>query len=358
MAIRELRVSGYRSVRDVTLELEPVNIIVGPNGSGKTNLYRAMYLLFAAARGRFARSIVDEGGMPSALWAGRRGSGPVRMTLGATIEEVEYTLVCGLPPPASAAFALDPQLKEETIRFLGGAKPMTLLERGISSVMARDADGRRLSYPMSLDSSESVLAQLREPHRFPQLSLLRQEILNWRFYHHFDTSVQSPLRSPQVITWTPILDHDGRDLASAVATLCHLGNGPDVAEELEKAFPGATLAEEAEGNRSSVGLKMPNFQRAFTAHELSDGTLRYLCLLAALLSPRPPTFMALNEPETSLHPDLLEPLGGLIARAARDTQLLVTTHSEALAAHIAAHTGALPVQLRNVNGETRIAPTS
>jgi predicted ATPase len=99
---------------------------------------------------------------------------------------------------------------------------------------------------------------------------------------------------------------------------------------------------------------MPGFQRAFTAGELSDGTLRYLCLLAALLSPRPPAFVALNEPETSLHPDLLEPLGGLIARASRATQLLVTTHSEALAAHIAAHTGALPLRLRNTEGETQV----
>jgi predicted ATPase len=89
--------------------------------------------------------------------------------------------------------------------------------------------------------------------------------------------------------------------------------------------------------------------------ELSDGTLRYLCLIAALLSPRPPALLALNEPETSLHPDLLSPLGQLIARAARESQLWITTHSRALAEHVERLSGETPVELRLVDGETRLA---
>jgi predicted ATPase len=104
-------------------------------------------------------------------------------------------------------------------------------------------------------------------------------------------------------------------------------------------------------------MAMPGIQRPLRAAELSDGTLRYLCFLAALLSPRPPTFLALNEPETSLHPDLLEPLAHLVARAAKTSQICLTTHAESLAATIARLTGRPAVHLEKVDGETRVADT-
>jgi len=97
---------------------------------------------------------------------------------------------------------------------------------------------------------------------------------------------------------------------------------------------------------------MPSLMRPLDGRELSDGTLRYLCLLAALLSPRPPPLMALNEPETSLHADLLEPLGELLAAAAQTTQLWVTTHSEDLAGHLQRLTKARPLRLAMKDGAT------
>jgi predicted ATPase len=82
--------------------------------------------------------------------------------------------------------------------------------------------------------------------------------------------------------------------------------------------------------------------------------LRYLCLLAALLSPHPPALLALNEPETSLHPDLLEPLAQQMAQAARNSQLWVVTHSEKLAELVEKHSGEGPIRLQLENGETRV----
>src|SRR5262249_58154460 len=102
LTIESLRVAGYRSVRDVRLELKPINVLVGPNGCGKSNLYRAMYLLTAAAGGQLARTLADEGGMPSVLWAGSRSKGPVRMTLGVRVDQLAYELSCGLPVPSGA----------------------------------------------------------------------------------------------------------------------------------------------------------------------------------------------------------------------------------------------------------------
>jgi predicted ATPase len=101
-------------------------------------------------------------------------------------------------------------------------------------------------------------------------------------------------------------------------------------------------------------MRTPGLHRSLNAHELSDGTLRYLCLVAALLSPRPPPLLALNEPETSLHPDLLDPLGELIAAMPRESQLWVTTHARELADGVAKRTGVEPVRLTKQNGETRI----
>jgi predicted ATPase len=88
VAIRSLHIAGYRSVRDVWLKLSQVNVLVGPNGCGKTNLYRALYLLSAAAAGQFARTLAEEGGMPSVLWAGQRTGGPVRMTVGVQVDDL------------------------------------------------------------------------------------------------------------------------------------------------------------------------------------------------------------------------------------------------------------------------------
>jgi len=84
MTVRELWVEGYRSIRSLQLDLTPVTVVVGANGSGKTNLYRAMRLLSAAAEGTLARSLADEGGMPSVLWAGpRKKNATARFTAGA-----------------------------------------------------------------------------------------------------------------------------------------------------------------------------------------------------------------------------------------------------------------------------------
>ena len=105
-------------------------------------------------------------------------------------------------------------------------------------------------------------------------------------------------------------------------TIREIGDGEALNEEVERAFPGARLEVDVRDDeaRFAVQMVMPGIGRPLRAAELSDGTLRYLCLLAALLSPRPPTFLALNEPETSLHPDLLEPLAHLVARAAKSSQ--------------------------------------
>jgi predicted ATPase len=358
MGIRELRIAGYRSLRDLVLPLSQLNVFTGPNGCGKSNLYRALVLTAAAARGALARALAEEGGMPSALWAGSRQKGAVRMTLGVAWDDWDYELACGLPAreAIATAFVLDPLVKEEWVRMpTPGRRPVALLERKNMSLWLRDRDGRRVSYPFELLASESAMAQILEPQLYPELAWLRGQMAAWRFYHHFRTDPDSPLRRPQVGVQTPVLSADGHDLAAALQTILEIGDDRALEDELDAAFPGAELTIFQERGRFEPGLVLPGIKRPFEARELSDGTLRYLCLLAVLLSPRPPALLALNEPETSIHADLLEPLAHLIVKASERSQILVVTHSRALAGHIEAASRCPVFRLEKVEGETVVA---
>jgi predicted ATPase len=114
--LHRLEVEGYRSLRNVRLTLRPVTVLVGPNGCGKSNLYRALQLLVHSARGAFARSIAAEGGMPSVLWAGARRKGPVRMRVAIEWDAWRYEWACGLPKATDAVFPTDPWIKTESLQ--------------------------------------------------------------------------------------------------------------------------------------------------------------------------------------------------------------------------------------------------
>lgn len=361
MPVRELHVKGYRSVRDVRLRLKRINVLVGPNGCGKSNLYRSMMLISAAATGRFASILANEGGMASVLWAGRHHKHEKpRLLLEVTLKGMSYSLECGrVPiserPPELACFSNDPDIKVEEVKYLSKDKPpVSLVKRVKGGITARNMDGRRVQYPLSVHGNESVLSGLREPQKFPELSALRQEFLSWRFYHHFRTDIASPLRLPQVGVMTPVLSDDGLDVAAALATIEAIGDASALERAIDDAFPGSRLHIESNAGEFALRLHMPGFNRSFDGLEISDGTLQYLCLVAALLSPRPPALLALNEPETSIHPDLSEALAKLIVLASRRSQIWITTHSYELAKFIAMHGGNEPIELEKRNGATRI----
>jgi predicted ATPase len=353
MSLTSLQITNYRSIRRLDLKPGPLNVVVGPNGCGKTNLYRSLWLLGRAAVGQLAASIVEEGGMPSVLWAGDRMKNErARFSVEVGLGDLTYELHCGVPVPSRTAFVLDPQVKEERIVFREGKTRVALMEREHTSARARDSEGRRVSYPMELSDGESILSQVREPQQFPALSTLAMELAGWRFYHAFRTDAASPIREPRPSVRTWALGHDGTDLAAALQTIREQGCALD--EAIGAAFPGSTLLIEGERARLEVLLHQEPFVRPFSARELSDGTLHYLCLLAALLSPRPPRLLAFNEPEASLHPDLLPALAGLIADASAQSQVWVTTHSEPLAGLLEERAGARPIRLTKEEGATVI----
>jgi len=367
MPVTQISVAGYRSVRDLDLTFSRINVLTGPNGSGKSNLYNSLVLIAKAAQGQFARAIAAEGGTPSVFWAGgepvrlTRKKSPKRVILSFESDLYGYEIQAGIPsphshPPGTTMFKLDPEVKEETIWPAGSRRRLPLmLNRQGPSAWLRNEDGAMVEYPFALLKYESVLSQVIEPHRFPEISAVRNEILCWRFYHHFRTDADSPLRQPQIGVQTPVLSHDASDLAAALETIVEIGDDAALAEAVANAFGGARLEIQCSETQFSVFLRIPGMLRALHAREFSDGQLRFLCLCAALLSPRPPSLLALNEPETSLHPDLIEPLARLIVRASKDTQLSITTHSCYLAEKIEEHSGIPRIQLRMADGETKLA---
>jgi predicted ATPase len=349
-------------------------VFIGANGVGKTNLYRALQLIQAAAAGTLSRELAAEGGMESALWAGKRqAKKPVRMKLmvGLAPAPTEgpppyayevaaglhfYEMRAGLPTPTGAAFPTEPQIKEETLLFHHRGRQTKLLERRGPAVFARDAAGERTELGLDLMASETALGALQDPERFPDLHLIRRAMLDWCFYHGFRTDTDAPLRRPCLAVATPTLSSDASDLAAVLATLVHIREDTEPLDRaIADAFPGARLEVPMPGKTASFGMVFPEHpQRVFAAAELSDGTLRYLALAGALLAYRLPAFVALNEPETSLHPELLPALGRLIARAASRTQVWVVTHSEILASAIAAHGNVAPLTVIKRDGETWI----
>lgn len=366
MRVVNVEISNYRSVRRILFPLGRLNVFVGENGVGKTNLYRGLELVQAAARGTLARELAAEGGMESALWTGpRKKNETARITLGVGLGEASaaytYRAEAGLVKqyegrPVGAGFLLEPQIKEERLAFVGTKRPQTLLERKEAMCMARDEEGVRHDLAAELLPSETALAALSDAGRYPDLQEVRRAMLDWRFYHGFRTDRDSPLRNPCLATTTPTLSSDGHDLAAVFATLAHIREDTtELDAAVADAFPGARVEVPEPGRTASFQMIYDEFpQRAFEASELSDGTLRFLALAGALLGYRLPRLIALNEPETSLHPDLLPALARLIARAAQRTQVWVVTHSTVLGQALAEAGGITPRRVIKQGGATTI----
>ncbi|EJN05609.1 AAA family ATPase [Phyllobacterium sp. YR531] len=362
MRLTSLFATGYRSLRSIRLDIGQLALFVGENGVGKSNLYRSMQLIKAAAEGSLSYEIAREGGMQSALWSGKRKPGPVRMGFDACFEDddsgirANYKVELGLRPPLAAGFAFEPQIKEEGLSIDSGGRPVDMMDRKGPVVSARDDAGRRTQYPLKLLDSETALAIIGVSGRYPEIGDLRATVLGWRFYHGFRTDRDSPIRRPALAITAPMLDEDGRNLAAVFATLVHIREDTaDLDACIADALGGAMLDVPLPGETATFGLRLPEFpQRVFRPEELSDGQIRFLALAGALMSYRLPGLVALNEPETSLHPSMLPALAEMIAQAAARTQLWVVTHSQVLADEITARTGIRSMTVVRKDGATTI----
>jgi predicted ATPase len=329
-------------------------------------------------------ALAREGGLQSTLWAGpehisgamRRGEQPIQGTrrtkavslrMGFASDDYGYAMDFGLPPPAlgelgePSAFGLDPEIKREALWVGPFLRPSaTLVERGGGGVRIRDDDGKWRAGGHLLQPFDSMLSEFADPERAPELLTLRERLRSWRFYDHLRTDAEAPARQVQIGTRTTILGPEGADVAAALQTIREIGPRGALDQAIEQAFPRSRVEIRNNSGRFEIAFHQHGLLRPLSGAELSDGTLRYLLWVAALLTPRPPALLVLNEPETSLHPDLLLALANLVITAAKDTQVIVVTHSRQFLAALQAGSDETELDLRTIElvkefGATTIA---
>lgn len=336
--LKEISIECYRSIQSLTLEFSLLNIITGHNGSGKSNTYQALQLIQDAAHGNFADKVVQEGGISSLMWAGEKAQvrynakRQAALNISVRDDEFIYELNAGVPIPVPGSmFYLDPEIKEERIWIGNKKRPSALLvERSANAIISYMPE--KEITPCVLNISESLLSQLRSPSHQPELFILLNKILAWRFYHHFDVSRDSPIRQLRPCTRSTILNNDGTNLIAAIRTIYEIGDENLFRSYISNAFSGASIeiTNPTSSSTFEFELHQKGLFRPLSIREISDGTLKFICLLTALLSPRPADVYVLNEPEVSLHSDLIDVLANLIVQISSHSQVILITHSSIL----------------------------
>src|SRR6202161_962872 len=306
LMIRTVAVQGYRSLRDLSLPLGQLSVITGANGSGKSSVYRSLRLLADAAQNAVVASLAREGGLTSTFWARpetiarsvRQGQYDVEglakrkvasLKLGFGSDAYGYSIDLGYPPPPPPAtmFELDPRIKRECI-WHGPLyrKASALVDRRNNFVwLSTTRDEEPVMLTQHLSDTDSMLASVADPQRAPEMLAVREAVRRWRFYDHFRTDSESPTRTAQIGTFTPVLHHDGSNLAAALQTLIEARADDTPGRTSEDAFPGSRLYVEEQNGRFELRLQQHGLLRPLSAAELSDGTLRYLLWTARLLTP-------------------------------------------------------------------------
>lgn len=220
-------------------------------------------------------------------------------------------------------------------------------------IRAENGEWRQAANQLSgVDSMMTHCADMREAF---DLSILRETMRRWRFYDNLRADRDAPARRPQIGTFTPALADDGADLAAALGSILEIGDAEALHETIGDAFPGSAVDLSISDGYFETLMRQHGLLRPLRAAELSEGALRYLLLVAALLTPRPPPLMVFNEPESSLHPTLIGPLARLMRKVARETQLIVVSHSAKLVSELGEDGDCVEIALEKQLGET-LAP--
>jgi predicted ATPase len=313
------------------LVLESLNILIGPNAAGKSNLIEAIALM-RAAPGDMGRAMRPGVGVSEWIWKGGKGSPasidfvmenpggrkPLRHVLSFRDEGMRFRLH-------------DERIENETdYGKEDGPYFYYRFNQGHPMVNTIQGEKRALAHE-TVDADRSILAQRRDPEGYPELSYLAEVYEKIRIYREWVFGRNAVFREPQKADMPN--DRLEEDFSNLGLFLNRLRRTPKakaaILEGLRDLYEGVTDFDVSiEGGTVQVFFTEGDF--VIPATRLSDGTLRYLCLLAILVDPSPPPLICIEEPELGLHPDIIPKLADLMAAASEHTQLIVTTHSDIL----------------------------
>lgn len=319
----------------IDLELGPLNVLIGPNGSGKSNLLDVVSLFQAAPR-ELATPVRKGGGVQDWIW---RGDPESVASLSVDVAEQYPTEQRQVPKAirheiaffeARNTFRL---LDERILRMLNEstAQSAYLLDAEVPREIFHPAkSGNGVASPQ-LARDQSILSQRKDPFQFPEFDRLNgayNEIRMYRTWPFGRDAVFTRAQSTEVIS-RPMAE----DFSNAWMFLSRIRQNPstkaELIEKIADIYDGVT-GFDFEIVGPTIQLYFEEGESTIRASRLSDGSLRYLCLLAILLDPEPPAFIVLEEPELGVHPDLIHKIADLLVDASARTQLVVTTHSEIL----------------------------
>ncbi|HRC85924.1 MAG TPA: AAA family ATPase [Thermoanaerobaculia bacterium] len=335
------------------LKLGPLNVLIGPNGSGKSNLIEAISLL-RSAPGDLAAPVREGGGVQDWLWKGAQRPATARLegVFGyPQRSSLRYRLAFA---EAGARFEVVDERIENAVTDPGYERPYFYFGYERGRPMLNVKGDRRELIREEIDPQRSILSQRKDPDQYPEITYLGESLARIRIYRDWSFGRYTPPRLPQPADLAnDFLAEDGRNLG---LVLNSLQKEPETKRRLV-----AHLGELAEGlddfhvnvQAGTVQIFVQEGKWAIPATRLSDGTLRYLALLAVLCHPQPPPLVCLEEPELGFHPDVLPHLAQILVEASEKMQLVVTTHSDILVDALSATPEAVLI-CEKYDGATRL----
>lgn len=345
MKALRFEIEGYRSLKKQSWRPGPLNVVIGPNGSGKSNLLSILEMLSHAANGSLGKFVQTEGGMEPLVWDGSAQHIGIRATTSPIPpykDEATHRLTYELTLErlgGSSAYRIAHEVLGNFVKVEQGLEdqPGKLLERDSRHAAIFSIDEQRfVAPPDSVREDEPLLSAAGgpfAPNRFA--GEFRDEIAGWGIYHDFHTHREAPVRQPAVAREDTRVEPDGQNLISVLHTL-YTGDR-DFKRELNTAMRSAFTKDYEElvfppaaDQRIQLRVRWKSLHRGQSAADLSDGILRFLFLVAVLANPTPPALIAIDEPETGLHPSMLPIVAEHAADAANRSQVILTTHSPEL----------------------------
>lgn len=309
MAIEKIEVAGYKSLKSVSVELSNLNVLIGPNGVGKSNFIGAFKFLNQIVERNLQSYVRQEGGADRILHFGRR----ITPRLSLTIEAKKDIYSVELVPTADGGLYFE----SEKAGYKGYASWDNALGKGQLETRLPDDIAQFKKDRGYHGSSYHVLNRLQ----------------SWKLYHFHDTSSNAAVKQASPITDNIYLRPDASNLAPFLYFLREVypSNYDSIVRSVRLAAPyfGDFLLRPSPFNEGFIQLEWMEKGSDFplNAHAISDGTLRFICLSTLLLQPNLPSTLLLDEPELGLHPAAIQLLSGMLQSASQKTQVIVSTQS-------------------------------